>query len=347
MIRRYFLKLVNDESRDPVSRLLQTLLWLLSGIYGAVLVCRETRVRFRAVSSGRLGCPVVSVGNLTWGGTGKTPLVRFLVPRLKGLGFRPGVISRAGEDEVALLREVLDGVPVAVGADRLRMGRRLIEQFGTDVLVLDDGFQERRLEKDLEIVVLNGRNPFGNGSLIPRGILREPVSRLCHAQWVLINKVDTVTAEEKSVLRSKVQAIHRHVPVAESVYRVTEITPLWGGEALPVAQVRGEPVAILAAIADPASFSRTVRDLGARIVQEVFLPDHHVYTKGLMARIQTDASAAGARRILVTEKDAVKIKPLFASGVVPGPPVFAVGIRLEITKGEEELGGLLRALRPR
>lgn len=336
--------MVSDERKGLAALCLRSGLWALSGVYALFLAGRGWFDFLLGYQAPALDCPVVSVGNITWGGTGKTPLVALVVKKLKGLGFRPAVITRAGVDEASLLKEGLDGVPVLLDRNRFRAGRMACERFSADCLVLDDGFQQRSLKKSLELVVLNARMPFGNGNLIPRGMLRVPPARLRNAHWILLNKADSITPEEKGLLLDEVRALSPHAQVGEAVYRVTHITSLQGGGGAAAADFSGKRVGLAAAIGDPQSFRSTVRGLGIEVCWEQFWPDHHAFSDRELAQGSREAARAGADALLVTEKDAVKIRPWLKSGPRVDLPIFAVGIRMDIISGEQDLDGLLRGL---
>src|SRR3989344_3685960 len=187
-MRKYFYSLMTDRIHTPVAKAIQGVLWLFSILYGVVVRALVLIYKFRLAPSCRLGKPVISIGNITLGGVGKTPLVECVVRFLKDKGLEPVVLIRGygadkqvGSDEAKLLEESLPGIPVLVGANRVKNARDFLTRNAADVFVLDDGFQHWRLRRDLDIVAINATNPFGNRHLLPRGILREPLSALRRA----------------------------------------------------------------------------------------------------------------------------------------------------------------------
>jgi tetraacyldisaccharide 4'-kinase len=292
--------------------------WLYA--LAATLARRARGPRFRTPV--RLACRVVSVGNLTLGGSGKTPAAAWIAARLREAGHPVALASRgygrrgrepvvvvsdgrfvratldAAGDEALLLAAHAPGVPVLVGRDRAWVGLRAIAAFGADVLVLDDGLQHHRLARDVEIVCFDGGG-LGNGRVFPRGPLREPRAALRDADAVLV--VDGPLAETDEA------AIRRAAPRAAwfaARRRPVSLRPLGGGAVLPPSALAGQSVGLLAGIARPASLRRTLETLGATVVAERVFPDHHRYRARDVADLVDDA-----KHWITTEKDAAKILP--------------------------------------
>ena len=309
----------------------------------AALFGLASRLRARLYDRGwlpayRVGVPVVSVGNLTAGGTGKTPMVAWLVERLAGLGLAPGVLSRgyravAGEanDEGQLLARLLPGVPHVQDPDRVA-GAAELERAGVDVIVLDDGFQHRRLVRDLDLVLVDATCPFGPGAarraLLPRGLLREPPGALARADALIVMRCDLVPAEELAALERELAALAPRRPIARARHAPLR---LWrAGEPSDAGALRGLAVDLVSGIGNPAAFEATVRALGAQVVEHRAFPDHHAYRPG-------DLEGLGARPIVTTAKDGVKL-----ARERRAPWVLDVAIAIE--HGEETLAALLAAL---
>lgn len=282
--------------------------------------------RFRGARAARLACRVVSVGNLSVGGSGKTPAAAWVASALRDAGHAVALASRGygrraggdvvvvsdgrfvrasvdeAGDEALLLAAHAPGVPVLVGRDRALAGLRAISAFGADVLVLDDGFQHHRLARDVEIVCFDGAG-LGNGRLLPRGPLRERLRVLARADALLV--VDGPLPEDDE------RAIRSKAPRAAwfaARRRPVSLRPLAGGPALPPAALEGDAVGLLAGIARPHSFRRTLESLGARVVAERVFADHHRYRPRDLAGLAREAP-----RWITTEKDAAKILPRFAA----------------------------------
>jgi tetraacyldisaccharide 4'-kinase len=303
----------------------------------------------------RLPCRVVSVGNLSVGGTGKTPTAAWLAARLQRRGHKVVLASRgyarAGRepvvtvsdgrfvranvaqagDEPFVLAAHAPGVPVLVGRDRALVGQRAISAHGAEILVLDDGFQHHRLERDLDLVVCDGAQGFGNRWLLPRGPLREPLSALRRAAAVGVLDGPLAEADEAAVARFAGGARRfaaRRKPVG--------LRPVEGGRLEPPESLSGARVGLLAAIARPGSLRRTLESLGAEVVAERTFRDHHRYRPRDLARLSQQASLW-----VTTEKDAVKLLPTWTGGA----RVVVLVIELEVEEPEALLDWVEARLR--
>ena len=313
-----------EAARLPLAmRLVLLPLTALSILYAAVAGARRFLHERGRLTRVRLSCPVVSVGNLGVGGSGKTPTTAWLAAALHRRGHRVAIASRgygrAGRepvevvsdgrnlrssaqragDEPLLLAAHAPGVPVLVGPRRDAVGLRAVSAFGTQVLVLDDGFQHHRLARDLDLVLVDGRFGFGNRHVLPRGPLREPPSVLSRAHAVGV--IDGPLRPEDEAL------LARHAPSARRFTlrrRPKELRPLAGGPGEPAACLAGREVGMLSGIANPASFRATLTALGARVVAERSLPDHHRYRARDLEGLARESACW-----ITTEKDALKILP--------------------------------------
>jgi len=307
----------------PAQRALRAPLTLASGLYGAGARLHRAAYRRGWLRARRLSCTVVSVGNLTAGGSGKTPLAAWLAHGLRQRGYKVALASRGyggrgrarvqvvsdghrvqaavseAGDEPLLLAAHAPGVPVLVGADRSVVGLRAISLFGADVLVLDDGFQHHRLSRDVDVVVMDGRLGFGNGRLLPRGPLREPLAALAHAHAVGVVDGPLPAADAR-----RLEVVAPEARRFRARRRPVGVRPLRGGAPEPVETLRGVDVGIVAGIARPDSLRATLTEAGARVVAERAFPDHHRYT----AR-DLEGLTAATPVWVTTEKDAVKILP--------------------------------------
>lgn len=313
-------------------------LWLASHAYGALVRGRQWSYARGLCRTRRLPCLVVSIGNLTLGGTGKTPLAMWVARWYqqhgwrvavlsRGYGARPGaprrVVSagagplvewRAAGDEPYLLACALPGVPVCIGKNRYETGRYAYERFGAQVLVLDDGFQHYALHRDCDIVLIDASNPFGHGSLVPRGILREPLQALRRAHAVVLTRVE-LAGKGLPALCAQIrrwagqQPIYHMRTVAESVQRwPTE-------EQQSLEALRHCRVVTFAGIGNPQAFVTTVRDLGAEVAACLVFHDHHPYSAEDWCRILEVARQHQAQYLLTTEKDAVRLDPAWQTSL--------------------------------
>jgi tetraacyldisaccharide 4'-kinase len=299
---------------------------------------RLMRLRERAYATGRLAslrlpCPVVSIGNLSLGGTGKTPHVQAMVRWLRERGKRPVVVSRGyggtvgrgpavvsdGErvllspreagDEPVMIAHFLRGVPVIVGSDRFSAGVCAVEKLGADVIVLDDGFQHLRLAREVDLVLLPANGPFSKERVFPGGDLREPVSALSRATAVLLTRAEAVPAGERELVRHRVQTTVPGVPVFFSETRVTGMRSV-GGRCEGPGYLKGAAVLAFCALGDPQAFWDTLERLGADVKGREAFPDHYFYKAADLARLLALARATGAQALVTTAKDVVKIEPL-------------------------------------
>ncbi len=293
---------------------LRALLRLVSIPYGWIIALRNRRFDHRAACK-RVTVPVISVGNLTVGGTGKTPLVIELVQRLIRRGRRPAIVARGYKsspgqpnDEERLIRTHCPQAVYVADPDRVRGARRAIAQHGADVIVLDDGFQHRRLARDLDIVVIDATCPFGFDALLPRGLLREPPSALRRAGLIVVSRCELADADSLAQLDQRLAAAAPGVPRVRCQHRVTGVVRP-DGSPLDRAPT-GARVVLFAAIGNPAAFRATVQSLGAVVVAERWWPDHHHYNERDAALLATAGRFPPHDLLLTTEKDAVKLNHL-------------------------------------
>lgn len=340
-----FRELLSGRRRDPLAFCLRGLLRL--GVLPYRLVVSH---RNRGFDSGQseihqAAVPVISIGNLTTGGTGKTPLVCFIARHLRGLGLRVAIISRgygaqAGEDndEAMELARVLPDVPHVQDANRVEAARIAVEELETEIILMDDGFQHRRLYRDLDIVVIDATNPFGYDQLLPRGLLREPVASLARADAVILSRTDLVG--ESTRMRIK-DVIHSQAPkamVAEAIHSPASIL-VWPDRTRSIQSLVGKRVALVSAIGNPDAFAATVKGCGAIVVGSKQLPDHDVFDRKTVDEIGSWLSGFGDHSIelICTHKDLVKLQ----TDRLAGHDVCAVLIELRIITGEAELIDLI------
>lgn len=291
----------------------------------------------------RVACRVISVGNIMVGGTGKTPMVIMLARMLKKRGWRPAVLSRGyggkrgkdigvvsdgcrilmdpreAGDEPVLIAHSIPEVPVIVAGDRVRAGMAALERFGTDVLILDDGFQHRRLARDIDVVLLDGNRPFGNGFLLPRGGLREPQSSLRRADVVIL----TSTGRTHALSLGD----HYHGPVFTARRRPVELVKERAEKPYALECLAGKKICAFAGIANPEGFRETLEPLCGKIISFLPFPDHRTYTAADIAYIRKIFDDSGAQVLVTTEKDGVKLRR-FADFF---SEVYQLRVEMEIT----------------
>ena len=332
----------------------------LSLAYGAAVRLRERLYRWRLLPTRRLPIKVVCVGNLTTGGTGKTPMVEYVARVLHDAGKRVAVLTRGykgtkerrggvvcdGEammlspresgDEPYMLALRLGSIPVLVGRNRHASGNIACRRFDTEIAVLDDGYQHFQLARDLNIVLVDGRRGFGNGHMLPLGSLREPLSGLRRADRFVITKVEGKEAAqpiEKTLQtwNAGAQIFHaRYVP--QSL-----VDPMTGKRRGPEA-LKGKTIVAFAGLASPGYFFELLRSLGAAVRQEMIFPDHHRYTEKDAEDIRE--MTAGAEWAVTTEKDMVRLRDVNIENL----PIRVLEIRMDIADEERFKTSLLRDL---
>jgi len=322
--------------------------WLLSPLaiaWGGVMAARNAWYDRVAAASHGAGVPVISIGNLTVGGTGKTPLVIATARDLVAAGRRPAVLTRGyraapGQpaDEVLEPRAALPGVPVVVDADRVRGAAEARAVHGADCLVLDDGFQHRRLRRDLDVVLIDALCPWGGGWVLPAGRLREPARGLRRAGLIVLTRVNQVGEAERAALRA---AVARRVPglAIVEVGIVADALVSAEGSTRPPEDLAGRRAWLACGLGNPESFVRLAAALGARIVGTSRFPDHHRYTPADSAAVAAAARAARAEWVVTTRKDWVKLAALWPSG---DPPLMRLDLRVEWLSGREAWQAALR-----
>jgi tetraacyldisaccharide 4'-kinase len=331
---------------------------LLALLYGGLVRARNAGYNTGLFGIRRLPCRVVSVGNLTVGGTGKTPTVMALAAAATAAGSRACILLRGygregsgvrvvsdgrmialdwrqAGDEAVLLAQRLPGVPVIVGGDRVAAGKLAVERFQPEVIFLDDGFQHRRIHRDADLVLLDATDPFGGGRLLPRGRLREPIAGLGRAQAFLLTRVDQ--GGDLADICRRLEGVAPGRPIARAVFRPIRLRDLAGTAERPVAEIRGKRVLAVSGIANPESFHRTLSDAGATLVGSLPFRDHHVFSVDDRRRMGEAARSQGAEWIVTTEKDAVRL----GTELPEGFPVVAVAVGLEIVEGAKALGAAL------
>ncbi|HEX8235922.1 MAG TPA: tetraacyldisaccharide 4'-kinase [Abditibacteriaceae bacterium] len=328
-----------------------------------VLLERRRRKWTRGTATTFAGCQVLSVGNLTTGGTGKTPAVQWLARRLQADGAKVAVVARgyggqlsaAGAvvsdgqqtfvnatqagDEPLLHARSLPGVVVIIGRDRVAAVQRAIDDFGVDTVILDDGFQFWSLQRDLDLVLLDARRPLGNGHLLPRGRLREPPESLMRADAILLTRADVATQAQRDAARRLV-ARYTQAPVFEASHAPLALRDERTATEQPLTALHGARVFAVSALADNSAFAATLQKSGAQAQRHVARRDHHRWTKSEIKRVLTDAASSDAM-VVTTEKDAVKWQPAWLHDE-QAVTVWSLRIKLKMLPDDEAFCEWLR-----
>lgn len=359
---------IYDRRRDRKARLWAAILTVLSYVFLGLSTLRRLLYRWGILRASHLGCLVVVVGNLTVGGTGKTPVVERLARNLQRKGRKVAILSRGyksrkepgwrkawrllthtppapprvvsdGEtvffdsevagDEPYMLAKNLPGVIVITDKDRVKAGQYAIRKYGADTLILDDGFQYFQLKDHLQLLLVDKSNPFGNGHVLPRGILREPVSQLRRASYVFLTKSDGVADAQLEA------QIRRHRPGTELIEcrHAPQYLQSVNGEAQAALEaLAGKRVGALSGIAVPESFEQFLKEYGAVDIVPYRFLDHHRFTAHELARLAEQVKAAGLDYLVTTEKDAVRIPPNFQ----PGVPFYFLRVEIRVLSGVDD-----------
>lgn len=377
-IEKYYLKFMSGRKKGFSAQLFKFLLWGLSLLYLVAIQIRFLLYRLRIFRGRSVTAWVISVGNISLGGTGKTPVVERLARLLHSRGRKVVIISRGyrrktgpwlkrlkeklrgapttrvvsdgrnillnsrvAGDEPYMLAVNLEGVPVVINRNRAKGALYAIRRFKADTIILDDGFQHLGLKRDLDIVLVDAGCPFGNGHLFPRGFLREPPRNLARADLLLITKA--VEGEQEG-LKKDLYRLNQRAEIIECRHTPIYLYDIRTSLKTSLDFIKGSRVATLAGIAHPEGFEQMLRELGVQVIHSRRFADHHLYTQQELIDIMNKASRRGADILLTTEKDAVRFPRLPPGNL----PVFSLRIRIDsISEGDDFDTELLRFLRER
>ncbi len=287
----------------------------LASIYKKGLDISQAKYKKGSPSVRKSKARVISVGNLTWGGTGKTPLVAKLASELSQMGKKVAVLTRGyGQDEVRELKKKLPQVPIVVGRDRIRTAQEAVEKHQAEILILDDGFQHLRLHRDLDILTINATEPFGPGGLIPAGTLREPIEHLKRADLFILTKSD-IGAKNVHWITQKITEIKPGAIIFEAIHRPLYFWEPVQDRAVSFSDFKAKKVAALSGLADPHSFETCLEGLGLEVVFAGRFDDHHEYSRAEVTDFLKRSEAVGALDIVTTRKDFERLESFFKNGL--------------------------------
>ncbi len=334
----------------------------LSGLYGVAMKARRALYRNGLFRVHRVGAPVISVGNITTGGTGKTPLVEWIARALAPQEKRVCIVTRGygrqhassrvlvsngveifsdaqeAGDEPLLLAEKLKGIAAVIcDADRVAAARWAIEKLNSELFILDDGFQHMRVARDLNIVVVDATNPWGNGRLLPAGNLRESPAQLTRADCVVITRADDVAQTE--ALQSEIDQMSKGRPVFRSRMKIEGLRNLNGEVEELSAELKSGPVTAFCGIGNPESFFAQLQRGGYQLCHTRAFPDHHYYTQAEINTLVSQSAARGARALLTTAKDEIKLRALSLD-----MRCYIVDVAIEIAAQDELLRLIEKAI---
>ena len=370
-LEQFFLDVIRERRHDAVGSILKGILFIGSRFYRRAVQFRLWMYDNRVIRNRAIGCLVVSIGNLSCGGTGKTPVVEVFARTLSQKGRKVAILSRGyrsrdrrsfwtklqqkfssekmevpprvvsdgknlllesitAGDEPFMLASNLKNVAVLVDKDRVKSGLYAIEKFGTDTLILDDGFQYLNLKAHINILLVDSTSPFDNHHVLPRGLLREPIKNIRRADYIFLTKSDG--SPRLRHLKAFLRRQNHLAEIIECCHRPQYLEDVYHrGSREPLSFLKGKKVASISAIANPASFNAFLSKLGGDIVEEIHFADHHRYRQQEMIDFINKAKKAGAELIMTTEKDAVRMPRLDRRDL----PILFLRVQIDILSGQE------------
>lgn len=368
-LETYLLAVIEDRLQGRSAALLRGILKNLSYLYTGIIQLRLWLFTHRILRPHTLGCQVISVGNLTVGGTGKTPIVEVFARALQQNGRKVAIISRGYKkhetpfwerllqrltlqaarvpprvvsdgkrllldsemsgDEPYMLASNLPRVCVIVDKDRVKAGRYAIGKLGCDTLILDDGFQYLRLRHRLDIALVDCTNAFGNRHVLPRGILREPVRNIKRASFIFITKS---SRDGNAELKKQLRELNPNAEIAECRHCPRHLQNVYNGERKPLEMIAGLNIAAVSGIASPKGFEEELVRLGGRLLYHKRYADHHRYTQQEIIDLINKSIAREAHAIITTEKDAVRFPKIERWDI----PIYFLRVEIELLSGEED-----------
>ena len=374
-LETYLVKLIQEKDADRdqpgAIRVLLACLKALSLVFAAIVGARYLLYRIGVLRRFPLGVQVISIGNVTAGGTGKTPVTEIFARTLAAEGRKVAILSRGyrrkeapwwmrmftqvvtpplvvsdgrrvlrdsaeGGDEPYMLASNLPGVAVVVDRDRVKAGRYAVKRLGCDTIILDDGFQYQRLKHSVEVVLVDATNPFGNGNMLPRGILREPARNLGRADIIFLTKC----RGDVSAVREEIRRYNQTAEIVECTHAPKSLKDVWSREEFPLSWLEGKTVCTLSGIASPKGFENSLRRLGAKVVWCERYADHHRYDSSEVLYALNRTADMGADALVTTEKDAVRF-PRFEA--VPVKCLY-LRIAIEILSGAESFDQVINRI---
>ena len=360
-----------DQGQPGGVRFLLAILKGISCIFAAIVALRYFLYRVGLKRRHPLGIQVISIGNVTAGGTGKTPVTEIFARTLAAEGRKVAILSRGyrrkeapwwqrlftdvispplvvsdgkhvlldsatGVDEPYMLASNLPGVAVVVDRDRVKAGRYAIKRLGCDTIILDDGFQYQKLKHSIEVVLVDSTNPFGNGNMLPRGILREPVRHLKRADIIFLTKC----RGDVSAVVQEIRKYNKTAEIVECTHAPKSLKDVWSREEFPLTWLEGKTTCTLSGIASPKGFENSLRHLGAKVVWCERYADHHSYDSSEILYALNRTADMGADALVTTEKDAVRF-PRFETSPVR---CLYLRIAIEILRGRESFQDIINRI---
>ncbi|MDB2525443.1 tetraacyldisaccharide 4'-kinase [Mariniblastus sp.] len=346
--RNQLLEIVNGNRKGMVAAIIRVGLGCFTPVYRAAIYLRNRKFNIASKQSNdqiirNAGIPVISVGNLTTGGTGKTPMVIWIAKQLRSNGLRVALVSRGygsenrdgvdgPNDEALEMEHRLPDVPHLQDPDRYRMTQIARHELDSEIIVLDDAFQHRQLARNLDIVLIDATAPFGFNRLLPRGLLREPLDGLSRADLIVLTRIHLISIPNRNTIVQKIKRYAPNTAIAETQTRASHLLQ-FDGQTEEISKLEGQPIFFFCGIGNPENFKLSLERLDCKIVGSVSYADHYHYQRSDLEHIGDSAKSNGATLIICTHKDLVKL----GTNRLGGIPVYAMVVDVEFVSGEKEV----------
>ncbi len=357
-MKRILYNFITTKQHGVLPILFRILLTPLSWLYGFIVWIRNYCFTVGIIKQKQLPCSVISIGNIVVGGTGKTPAIATIAKLLQNKGLQVAILLRGYKrrskegitfvsdgknllcsreesgDEADMLARTLNNIPVVVGKQRYQVGKATLDRFNSDVVLLDDGFQHRHLSRNIDILTIDANQPFGTGSLLPVGSLREPKRSIQRADIILLTRTDAVSTY-LSNLKTELNQLAPNTPILESIHQPTSLYWLSHKDkhtTIPIQNLKGKRLIAVCGIGNPTSFVSSLEKYSPEKIELLDFPDHHVYSQSDLHEIQHRMKQHDAKWIVTTQKDEQKFAALTTE-----LPILVLAIELVITDGEKIL----------
>jgi len=331
-LKDYFRLLSEDKDDSAAAQAIYPMLDYASRVYGKASRMYKEFYEKKKLKTERLPFPVISVGNITWGGSGKTPLVEYIARRVCEMNKNPLILSRGySHDEIEQYKEHLPNILVGIGKDRAKTAREIAQKSRIDAAILDDGFQHWKLERDLEIVMINALNPFGNGKLIPRGSLREPVEAMARAHIIVLNHSNLIKPDMLRGMKKKITDLAPAALLVESYLEPLFFFRAKKRQRVPLEKLADKKVTTFSAVGVPRSFQLMLSNMKVKPIRNFEFSDHHMFSRGDLREIKTMRESSSSDEIVTTEKDFYRTPKDIMEVLDP----LVLATRMRISTGEK------------
>ena len=358
-LENYLLKVIKGEKDGLLVKIVKMILTILEVVYLVIIKVREIFYKIKIFKSKKLDTKTISVGNITTGGTGKTPVVEKLASELSAKDKKVGILSRGyhsegdsplvisdgqdiltemnkAGDELYMMASHLSGIPIVKGKDRHKAGELATSQFDLDMLIVDDSFQHLQLDRDLDIVVVDALNPFGYDHLLPRGILREPLSSLKRSDIIVISRSDQVTEAKLEKIEDTICSHNSKVDIFTSNHCPVKLNCLATNNKnniKNISDLKEKKALALSGIGNPDSFVKSLEELEIKVVENAIYPDHYEYDQEDVMDIVMKAQLNDVDFIITTEKDSIKFdEEIISNFNKMDTELYSLGIELKFNK---------------